>query len=68
MRKLGFIIACTMGFTSIYFGYAYDGPPKDWPNFDEGKAQKVSQRVGTCQEAVQFLTLTVHGSTCMPTN
>ncbi|KAI7780597.1 hypothetical protein LA080_015880 [Diaporthe eres] len=37
---VGFVIACIMGFMSIYFGYAYDGPPKDWPNFDEDKAQK----------------------------
>lgn len=46
--KLGYIIACIMGFTSIYFGYAYDGPPDEWPNFDEAKAQKVSRDVGGC--------------------
>lgn len=45
-KKLGYIIACTMGFVSIYFGYAYDGPPEEWPNFDEEKAQKVSRDVG----------------------
>lgn len=37
-----------MGFVSMYFGYAYGGPPKDWPNFDEEKAQKVSQDLRVC--------------------
>lgn len=46
--KMGYIIACIMGFVSMYFGYAYDGPPKDWPNFDEGKAQKVSKDLHGC--------------------
>lgn len=43
MRKLGYIVACTMGFTAIYFGYAYDGPPEDWPHYDKHMAEKVSQ-------------------------
>lgn len=68
LGKLGFIIACTMGFISIYFGYAYDGPPEDWPNFDEEKAHKVSRQCRRMQQTIQTLTLAVDGSTCTPTS
>lgn len=44
--KVGYILACVMGFTAIYYGYAYDGPPRNWPNYDERKAQQVSQHLG----------------------
>lgn len=44
--KVGYILACTMGFTAIYYGYAYDGPPREWPHYDERKAQQVSQHLG----------------------
>ncbi|POS81016.1 hypothetical protein DHEL01_v200589 [Diaporthe helianthi] len=39
LSYIGFFMACIMGFTAIHFGYAYDGPPNHWPNYDEKKAQ-----------------------------
>ncbi|KAL1864570.1 hypothetical protein Daus18300_007585 [Diaporthe australafricana] len=35
---LGYILACIMGFLSIYFGYAYDGPSGDWPHYNPARA------------------------------
>lgn len=43
--QVGFVIGCIMGFTAIHFGYAYDGPPDSWPNYDQKKAQTVSQHL-----------------------
>lgn len=40
-HKLGYIIACMMGFAAMYFGYGYDGPPEDWPHYDPKMAEKV---------------------------
>lgn len=66
--KLGYIIACIMGFVSLHFGYAYDGPSEDWPNYNPARAATVSKDVVWTTSRFHVLTALVDGSSCTPTN
>lgn len=56
LLQVGFVIGCIMGFTAIHFGYAYEGPPASWPNYDENKAQTVSHHHSPAKHETHTLT------------
>lgn len=41
-EQLGYIIACIMGFTSMYYGFAAEGDDSGKPHYNSDKAETVS--------------------------